>query len=141
MKTNPGYDTELPSQPPFMYIESEDWLTMPGECHGAVVRFGVLSYGAYNAMGLIGPERGGVAVVTAAKRQGDTEEQKKVLSTKHVGYNPAGRALEYKDVADQIETIFQLQAGEAAFTAVIELLQARDHDVRIRVGGEDEQHT
>jgi hypothetical protein len=46
-------------------------------------KFMLIAYGAYNAMGLIGPEKGGVALVD--------EKAYQVIGTKDVPYNPRGR--------------------------------------------------
>ena len=54
-----GYNENLPSQKPFMWIEQETAIPDTKACRD----IGVLSFGAYNAMGLIGTEKGGVAVV------------------------------------------------------------------------------
>lgn len=58
---------------PFWYVEE---IARKG-------KFALLAYGAYNAFGLIGPEKGGVALVD--------EEAYQVIGTKDVPYNPRGR--------------------------------------------------
>ena len=70
-----GYNMELPSSPPFMYVER----------HEKRDRLGIIAYGAYNAMGLIGPEKGGVALVLEPPDAA-------VVATRDVPYDPKERA-------------------------------------------------
>lgn len=77
-RNGPGYDTSLPSMKPFMWVESHTKV----KCGN--VTLAVLAFGAYNALGLIGTEKGGVAVVTE-------EPSKHVLGTKDIPWSPAGR--------------------------------------------------
>ncbi len=80
------YDDRLPSMPPFMWVER----------HERMGDLGVLAYGAYNAMGLIGPEEGGVAVVFE-------HPERSVLATKAFAYDPLARDTE----ADRIIRIMR----------------------------------
>lgn len=68
------YNDTLSSMPPFMWIES----------HDRVGDLGVLAFGAYNAMGLIGPEGGGVAIVFEVG-------QRDVIAVKTIPYKPGER--------------------------------------------------
>jgi hypothetical protein len=81
--TGPGYDMSLPSMKPFMWVEGHSKV----KCGN--VTLGVLAFGAYNVFGLIGSEKGGVAVVTEAP-------SKHVLGTLDIPWNPAGRAVALK---------------------------------------------
>lgn len=85
----PGYDLDLPSLPPFMYVER----------HTRIGDLGVIAFGAYNAMGLIGTEKGGVAVVL--------EDPPSVIATKDIPWDPVGRLAE----AREIEAFIRSRAG------------------------------
>jgi hypothetical protein len=76
----PGYGMDLPSMPPFMYVER----------HTKIGDLGVLAFGAYNAMGLIGTEKGGVAIVL--------ENPPQVIATKDIPWDPVGRLGEAREV-------------------------------------------
>jgi hypothetical protein len=76
----PGYDMNLRSMPPFMYVER----------HTKVGDLGVIAFGAYNAMGLIGTEKGGIAIVL--------EKPPEVIATKDIPWNPVGRLGEAREV-------------------------------------------
>ena len=71
-----GYDESKPSMPPFMWVERKE----------RVGRYAVLSYGAYNALGLIGTEKGGVAIVNEVERG--------VVATRDIPWNAPGRRQE-----------------------------------------------
>lgn len=73
-----GYDDRLPSKSPFMWVEAYE----------RIGDLAILTYGAYNAFGFIGPEKGGVAVVREAPR-------KDVIATKDFPYAPPARAKEF----------------------------------------------
>lgn len=90
MGSDLGYDMELPSKPPFMWIESERAFNTD---NGEEVR--VIAFGAFNAKGLIGPEKGGVAVVN--------ETRKAVIATKDIPYDPAQRAVEVTGLIGLVE--------------------------------------
>lgn len=77
----PGYDDRLKSMPPFMWVEAYE----------RIGDLAILAYGAYNAFGLIGPEKGGVAVVTEAP-------EKNVIATKDIPYDQAARAREFRQI-------------------------------------------
>jgi hypothetical protein len=89
-----GVDYTLPSKPPFMYIEEE----APIRTKNAILR--VMSFGAYNAMGLIGTEKGGVGVAL----EGD-EGVKCVVATKDIPWDMPKRASELKEAALFIRSI------------------------------------
>lgn len=72
-----GYNESLVSLPPFQWVER----------HEHVGDLGVLAFGAYNIFGLIGPEKGGVAVVLEAPGRA-------VVATKDFPYDAAARAKE-----------------------------------------------
>ena len=69
-----GYDETLPSRAPFMFIERH-------ETRGPV---GVIAFGAYNVFGLIGSEKGGVAIVMESPVAD-------VLATKDIPWKPDER--------------------------------------------------
>jgi len=81
-----GYDDTLPSEKPFMFVER----------HERRGDLGVIAFGAYNAFGLIGSEKGGVGVVLE-------KPEKSVLATKSIPWNPAARDVEVDRVMDTIE--------------------------------------
>ena len=70
-----GYDEKLPSILPFMWVEEKRPIPKGGA---------VISYGAYNAFGLIGSEKGGVAIVS--------EDPPAVLATIDIPWDPPARA-------------------------------------------------
>lgn len=80
--SGPGYNQNLRSMPPFMWVERY-------ERNGP---YAVLAFGAYNVFGLIGPEKGGVALVIE-------EPNKAVIATTDIPYNPRERAKEFEKVA------------------------------------------
>lgn len=82
-----GYDERLPSMKPFEWVEH----------YRRIGDLAVLAYGAYNAFGLIGPEKGGVAVVLE-------EPQKSVLATKDLPYDPLSRAQEWKRIVGMLSS-------------------------------------
>lgn len=81
-----GYDDSLPSMPPFMFVEA----------HETLGDLGVIAFGAYNAMGLIGSEKGGVALVLE-------KPNKAVLATMDIPWNPAKRAVEFNRLVEKIQ--------------------------------------
>lgn len=81
-----GYDESRPSLPPFMWVEDHEKIRL------GKLTLGVISFGAYNAMGLIGTEKGGVAIVAEAP-------EKAVIATKDIPWKPAERAAELKRIA------------------------------------------
>jgi len=81
-----GYDDRLPSMPPFMFVEN----------HQVFGDLGIIAFGAYNAMGLIGSEKGGVAVVLE-------KPTKTVLATKDIPWDPPARAKEFTKIAELIQ--------------------------------------
>jgi hypothetical protein len=81
-----GYDDTLPSMIPFMFVEN----------HQTFGDIGVIAFGAYNAYGLIGSEKGGVAVVLEKPTRG-------VLATKDVPWRPDLRAEEFMKVVELIQ--------------------------------------
>lgn len=113
-----GYDDTLPNEKPFMYVESHK------PCENAS-NVGIIAFGAYNAMGLIGSEMGGVAIVC--------EKPKQVIATLAVPWSPSGR----KAVADQLVVavsdeevlnIAQVQQFEFRFDpgAALDLLRSKE---------------
>jgi hypothetical protein len=72
--------------PPFMFVEN----------HQVFGDLGVIAFGAYNAFGLIGSEKGGVAVVLE-------KPHKSVLATKDIPWNPPARAQEFNKIVDLIQ--------------------------------------
>lgn len=69
-----GYDERLPSLKPFMFVET----------HARRGSVGVIAFGAYDAYGLIGTEKGGVAIVIEPPAAA-------VLATKAIPWKPDGR--------------------------------------------------
>jgi len=80
-----GYDDRLPSMHPFMWVEN----------HQILGDLGVIAFGAYNAFGLIGSEKGGVAVVLE-------KPSRSVLATKDIPWNPSQRAAEFNRIVELI---------------------------------------
>lgn len=81
-----GYDDTLPSMHPFMFVEN----------HQTFGDLGVISFGAYNAFGLIGSEKGGIAIVLE-------KPSKAVLATKDFPWRPDLRTEEFARVVEQIK--------------------------------------
>ncbi len=113
----PGYDLDLPSLYPFMYVERH-------ETRGDL---GVIAFGAYNAFGLIGPEKGGVAVVLE-------KPNKAVLATRDIPYNPVGRNIEVMRI---LKLIGEFSGGRKSITmsrrsAFMDILAESGYDVRSR---------
>lgn len=75
-----GYDDTLPSKKPFMFVESHDRRN----------NIGIIAFGAFNAMGLIGSEKGGVALVS--------EDPPSVLATLDIPWKPEERARVAKEL-------------------------------------------
>lgn len=66
------------------------------ERHETFGDLGVISFGAYNAFGLIGSEKGGVAVVLE-------KPHKAVLATKDIAWRPDLRAEEFDLIVEKIK--------------------------------------
>jgi len=88
------YNQSLPSYPPFMWVENEHEFFF-SKCPNLKL----LAYGAYNAMGLIGSEYGGIALVVDGKK-------KFVVAKKFVPHSILARSI--------------------AFAAAVHLLQGLD---------------
>lgn len=86
MRGGAGYDDTLPSMKPFMFVEN----------HQTFGDIGVIAFGAYNAFGLIGSEKGGIGIVLE-------KPHKAVLATKDIPWNPAKRAVEFNRVVELIK--------------------------------------
>lgn len=84
------YDTTLPSKAPFMFIEEERVIPLGDD---DAVR--LISYGAFNAGGLIGPEQGGVAVVH--------DDPNFVIASKAFPHDAARRKIEMVGLANLLE--------------------------------------
>jgi len=108
-KRGPGYNQSLPSKLPFMWIEHEQAFEFK-----TAGRIRIIAFGAYNALGLIGPEKGGVAVVH--------EDPNFVIATKDFPYDPAGRLREYSKLVLALQETDDLPAS-----AIVSLLRARDY--------------
>ncbi len=83
-----GYNESFPCKPPFMWVEQETAVPKTAVCDNVAV----LSFGAYNAMGLIGTEKGGVAIVH--------NEPNFVIATKDIPYKPDLRAEEHARIVE-----------------------------------------
>jgi hypothetical protein len=81
-----GYDDRLPSKGQFTFVERY-------ETFGDL---GVIAYGAYNAFGLIGPEKGGIAITLE-------KPNKAVVATKDFPYRPDQRAKAFDRVVELIK--------------------------------------
>lgn len=101
-----GYDESLASMPPFMWVER----------HERVGDLGVIAFGAYNIFGLIGTEKGGVAIVH--------EDKKFVIATKDFPHDPAARAEEVKRL------LVSKALKERAPQRIMDALGAAGYDVR-----------
>ncbi len=110
----PGYDDRLPSVPPFMWIERTE----------AIGDLGVLAFGAYNAFGLIGPEKGGVAVVFQ-------HPERTVLATKDIPYSPNARDEALVDLVEYMSSLGPLSpAPREALDKLVAHLETFGYDIR-----------
>jgi hypothetical protein len=123
--TGLGYNFNLPSEAPFMYIENKSQVSF-----SEGYRFAAIAYGAYNALGLIGPEKGGVAVVM-------TEPQAKVLATKDFPYNPVKRAAEFDKVLRFLAEASEEQDAVDAVDRLVRQLNQGGYLLRLRVPDAD----
>lgn len=109
-----GYNETLPSRKPFMFMERY-------KTRGPV---GVIAFGAYNAMGLIGSEKGGVAIVMEPPMAA-------VIATKDIPWKPtkrralADRLLKAETAADVIRAAvseggFEWRADAESVIAALE---------------------
>lgn len=83
---NPSYNPNRPSMAPFAFVESKN--VFEGHAPGKPEKPGklaLIAFGAYNAMGLIGPEMGGVALVMEAPKRA-------VMATKTIAYSMQKRS-------------------------------------------------
>jgi len=85
MSGGAGYDDRLRSLPPFMFVER----------HETFGDLGVIAFGAYNAFGLIGSEKGGVGIVLE-------KPQKAVLATRNIPWDPQARAIAFDRATELI---------------------------------------
>jgi hypothetical protein len=111
-----GYDDTLHSMPPFMWIER----------HETLGDLGVIAFGAYNAMGLIGSEKGGVAVVLE-------KPHKAVIATKDIPWDPARRSREFDKVIQMMREYgasVKRSIPESQKPAFAEWLQSEGYGVR-----------
>jgi len=115
------YDETLPSEPPFMWIESTREFVL-GEEDSVFV----MAFGAYNAKGLIGPELGGVAVVH--------HEQKFVIATKTVPHSIKSRKTEFLGTCTLLEDGLNLEKDAFELRRdLCSLLRCRGYDLRIKL--------
>jgi hypothetical protein len=89
------------------------------ECKITMGSIAVLAFGAYNAFGLIGPEKGGVAVV-------HERGKRFVIATVDIPYSINKRAKEANDVA------FVLEPIQDDPSAIVDVLKKRGYDVRFK---------
>lgn len=80
-----GYDENCPSMHPFEWVER----------HEVVGNLGILAFGAYNACGLIGTEKGGIALVL--------EDPPQVLATCDIPWDIPHRALVVDKLLESIK--------------------------------------
>ena len=117
MKRNPDacarregrYDMSLPSLNPFMWIE----------CKINLGDIAILAFGAYSAFGLIGPEKGGVAVV-------HEKGKRFVIGTIAIPYDMRKRAIEAEKVA------FVLEPIQDDPSAIVDVLNKRGYFMRFK---------
>ena len=81
------YDMNLQSMKPFMWIERHVHIPITDKDAPKGVTMGILAFGAYNAFGLIGPEKGGVAIVIE-------EPERATVATRDIPYSMARRDIE-----------------------------------------------
>jgi hypothetical protein len=99
------------------------------EAYELIGNLAVLAYGAYNAFGLIGPEKGGVAVVIE-------EPEKAILGTKDFPYAPAARWKEFYKMLKLLEpSVLDWSPGgtdplRIQFARLRPLLKSRDYEIR-----------
>lgn len=85
------YDVTKPSYSPFQWVESEYVFKIP-----TLPGLKLMAYGAYNAMGLIGPEMGGLAMVVDGDR-------KFCVAKKYIPYSMKKRNKAFSQVLEEIE--------------------------------------
>lgn len=80
---NPGYNCGRPSMRPFSFIEARKVFKgrLPS---GRKIEVALIAFGAYDAFGLIGPEKGGLAFVAESP-------ERAVLATRDIPYDMARR--------------------------------------------------
>ena len=81
------YNMSLPSKHPLEWIEQEFFSN----------GLGVISFGAYNAFGLIGPEGGGVAIVNTIDPS--------IIAIKTIPYSIDKRKIEFENIKFFIDDI------------------------------------
>lgn len=116
----PGYNLDLPSMPPFMYLEDKKVL---GD-------LAVIAFGAYNAFGLIGPEKGGVAIVTE-------EPRRSVLATKDIPYNPPERAEEFQRAVGLVQNFLEPAQRRGRTVKILPARRAEEFVYLLREAGYD----
>ena len=89
--TDMMYDTSKPNAHPLQWVEIEHTFSLP-----QVPDLKMIAFGAYNAFGLIGPEKGGLAIVV----DGD---KKFIIATFDIGYSMRKRAEAFERVKSEIE--------------------------------------
>jgi len=94
------------------------------ERHERIGDLGVLAFGAYNAFGLIGSEKGGVAVVFE-------HPERAVLATKDIPWDPDARDEEVERLVPFISSMGQLRpATPAQLDQLVENLRNGGYEVR-----------
>ena len=109
------YNDRLPSAHPLQWVES----------HDRIGDLGVLTFGAYNAFGLIGSEQGGVAVVFEAP-------ERAIIATKAIPYKPQERNDEAIEVIEYIKAEIgeRTPVSREALEAFVAFLKSRGYEIR-----------
>ncbi|HDL84724.1 MAG TPA: hypothetical protein ENH11_00045 [Candidatus Acetothermia bacterium] len=109
----------LPNKLPFMGIEHEQALEIEG-----IGTIRVLAFGAYNARGLIGTEKGGVAIAH--------EEAAFVVGTKDIPWDPVGRLQEYEEVVAFLKSFkAEVEKDECPARILQQWLRDRGYQLRM----------
>ena len=85
--TDTMYDQSKPSYLPFQWVELEHEFDFTNCPH-----LKLMAYGAYNAMGLIGPEYGGLALVI------DDPQHRFAIAKKFIPHSMLGRSVAFQAV-------------------------------------------
>lgn len=87
---NPSYNAERPSMSPFEFVERYEAFEGRASKGGRFV-VALISFGAYNALGLVGPEKGGLAFVLEAP-------ERAVIATRDIPYSMGQRDRAFREL-------------------------------------------
>lgn len=118
--TDARYNMNLPNKKPFMWIEHEEVIKLTED---DAIR--VIAFGAYNAMGIIGTEKGGVAIVH--------DDPNFVIATKDIPWSMLKRKIEFEAVVKLLRELLDDRpehGGVGSRRALVSACTVRDYDVR-----------